>query len=621
MPRNDRLSELLARWVGADAEGRAVDPATLCADCPELLPEMERICRFDVRLNRLLESVASLDTTVPEETSMPASLSAFPSVPGYIILRELAQGNMGRVFHARAKRLDRDAAVKIVRPERLSADLLARFADEARAIARLDHPHIVHIYEVGECVPPYGGPPVPFLALEYIPGGTLEECAGPKPLPAAEAARIVCLLARAMVHAHARGIVHRDLKPGNILIAAPADEPGLNAAIGRPKISDFGLARQENGLGTRLTTPGAIMGTPAYMSPEQAEGRIDEIGPPSDVYALGAILYRLLTGRVVFESDSALSMLNDVCHTPPRRPSELVAGIPQTLEVLCLRCLAKNPADRPSAAELAAALTAFDPDEGPVAPSEAPIRPRRSRWGLALAVVLALVVLVALLAWNLSQPASDRTLADGPADTHQLTPLKGYLDAQVKRAGDPLNPYIPLRDPASRPLRPDDRIRLYGELNRPAHVYLVWIDSAGTVTPMYLSRDGDSKRLEWRVKEKTFKLPRLDGGWGEWQMGPGKPGLETMVLLCRDDPLPGDVDLVGLLGPFGAQPLAGQDTRAVAWFENGEPVQDEPQRAPLTVPVAGGNPLERLNRAVYRRAKRHFAYTVAITYGNEGDRP
>src|SRR5262245_24029111 len=198
MPRDERLNDLLQRWATAEAEGRAVDPTQLCADCPDLLPELERLYRFDVRLNRLLTSMSSVETMAPGETPPLSNRAGFPPVPGYIVLRELGAGGMARVYHARDTRLDRDVALKVILPERLSADLQARFQDEARAVARLDHPHIVQVYEVGEFTPPEGGPAVPFLALEFVPGGTLESRAGTRPLPPAEAARIVALLARAM---------------------------------------------------------------------------------------------------------------------------------------------------------------------------------------------------------------------------------------------------------------------------------------------------------------------------------------------------------------------------------------------------------------------------------------
>ena len=140
MSRDERLIDLLDRWAAADAEGRAVDPMSLCTTSPEMLPEVERLYRFDVRLRRLMGAMSSPETLVATETPLPGVLTAFPTVPGYAILRELAQGGMGRVYHARSTRLERDVALKVIRPERLSADLLVRFEAEARAVARLDHP-------------------------------------------------------------------------------------------------------------------------------------------------------------------------------------------------------------------------------------------------------------------------------------------------------------------------------------------------------------------------------------------------------------------------------------------------------------------------------------------------
>jgi hypothetical protein len=161
-------------------------------------------------------------------------------------------------------------------------------------------------------------------------------------------------------------------------------------------------------------------------------------------------------------------------------------------------------------------------------------------------------------------------------------------------------------------------IRVSVELNRPAYVYIVWIDTEGTVSPQYPWIDHDWGRRDAEGKAAKFELPRFEGAWGAWTMGPGEPGLETMVLLCRDEPLPESVDLAGMLRGLGKVPLDGQDANAVSWFENGKTVRGEKQRAPLAKAVEGGNSLERINREIHRRVRDHFEYTRTITYGNAG---
>ncbi len=608
MNRTRELIDLLQHCDEEEQSGRRETSTMVCAECPDLVAELEKLRGFRSRLERLMGSLEGMETLFAEGQETDARWE-LPSLPGYVISRLLAEGGMGRVYQARSSKLDRDVALKVIRPDRVSSDLLARFQTEAQAVAKLNHPNIVQIYDVGEYAPVEGETKMPFLALEFVPGGTLEARAGTTPLPPAEAARVVLVLARAMAHAHARGIVHRDLKPDNVLIAPPGDVPALNAALGQPKITDFGLARRELGHPS-ATTPGSIMGTPSYMAPEQAEGRpADRF---ADVYALGAILYRLLTGRVVFPRESWVNALHDVCHAKPQPPSELVAGISPALEALCLCCLSKRATDRPTAAELAAQLDSLSaPHVLPPTDTHYPRpTPRRSRRRLLIGAALVLLALSGtILGWRLTRSA--------PV-TVALEPLKGYLDAQMTREGDLLRQHVPLNDPASRPLRPGDEIRVEAKLNRLAYVYLVWIDTEGAVTPMYPWIDGDWNRREPEAKASRFQLPQLNGKWGAWPMGPGKPGLETMVLLCRDDLLPEDVDLKALLGTFGPQPFAGQDRHAVSWFENGTTVRDEAQRAPLTTPVEGSNPLERLNSEIHKRAKGHFGYTRAITYGNEG---
>ena len=234
-------------------------------------------------------------------------------------------------------------------------DDLARFRTEAEAIARLQHPGIVQIYEIGE----HAG--LPFFALEFVGGGSL--ASKPRQGPVDELVGLVEALARAMHYAHQRGIIHRDLKPANILLA---DD-------GTPKITDFGLAKllyRDSG----QTRSGDVMGTPSYMPPEQAAGQVKELGPPADIYALGAILYERLTGRPPFEGDTPLETIIKVVSDEPVPPSRLNPRVPRDLETICLKCLGKEPRDRYASAEpwprtCAASTTASRSWPGRSAPS------------------------------------------------------------------------------------------------------------------------------------------------------------------------------------------------------------------------------------------------------------
>src|SRR5262249_29191938 len=222
----------------------------------------------------------------PQATVAAASL---PSLPGYEVLGKLGEGGMGVVFRARDRALKRLVAIKQLLHPAPSGEGLARCRAEAEALARLRHPHVVPVYAAGE----QGGRP--FFVMEYVEGGGLDQKVQGRPQPPADAARLVMLLARAVHAAHQQGIVHRDLKPANVLLAPPADEPALNTAYGLPKVSDFGLSKTL-GEDQGRTAGGTVLGTPGYMAPEQASGRPEDVGPATDVYALGVILYELLTG-------------------------------------------------------------------------------------------------------------------------------------------------------------------------------------------------------------------------------------------------------------------------------------------------------------------------------------
>ena len=260
-----------------------------------------------------------------------------PAPPGYEIIEILGQGGMGAVYAARQVALNRVVALKVVLAgAHASAQHRARFLREAEAAAGVGHPNVVHVYETGT----WAGQP--YLALEHCPGGTLADRLRGVPLPPDAAAGLVENLARALQAAHDRGVVHRDLKPHNILLAAD----------GTPKVADFGLAKLID-CGDGLTATGAVMGTPSYMSPEQAIGTC-EVGPAADVYALGAILYECLTGRPPFRGPTPLDTVVQVLEREPRDPWAVSPAADRDLSAVALKCLEKDPAGRyPSAAALA----------------------------------------------------------------------------------------------------------------------------------------------------------------------------------------------------------------------------------------------------------------------------
>jgi WD40 repeat protein/serine/threonine protein kinase/tetratricopeptide (TPR) repeat protein len=295
---------------------------------------------------------------------------AWPELPGYELVEVLGRGGMAVVYKARQRKLGRWVALKVMRGSKyVEPEQRARFQAEAWAVAQLQHPNIVQIYEVGE------SDGLPYLVLELVEGGSLARRLQDGPWPADQAAQLVEILARTAHFAHERHVIHRDLKPANILLgsvvrspSSVAKEPGpptTNYGLRTtdygltPKITDFGLAKQLDAE-AHQTTSGILVGTPAYMAPEQADGRRKDIGPATDVHALGIILYELLTGRPPFQGASTLQTLEQVRHQDPISLRRLQPELPRDLEAITLHCLEKEPGRRyASALALAEDLSSF----------------------------------------------------------------------------------------------------------------------------------------------------------------------------------------------------------------------------------------------------------------------
>ena len=330
MSANSRLNELLARWQVLHDQRQPASAEELCHDCPELIEALRQKIEVARAMGALFGG-ASSESTAPESKDVngPRPRTAeCPLIDGYEIVGELGRGGMGVVYLARQSSVGRLVALKMILAFKAGPEEQARFRAEVEAVGRLQHPNMVTIHEVGE----QAGRA--FYSLEYIEGSNLRDQIDAKPQPARQAAEMVETLARAMAVVHRHGVIHRDLKPANVLLTAD----------GIAKITDFGLAKRLDS--ADLTATGAILGTPSYMAPEQATGKVKEIGPATDVYALGAILYELLTGRPPFHAENPWDTIVQVGSEEPVPPRRLQPKVPADLETICLKCLNKEPAQR-----------------------------------------------------------------------------------------------------------------------------------------------------------------------------------------------------------------------------------------------------------------------------------
>ncbi len=441
-----------------------------------------------------------------------------PAVPGYEVLGELGRGGMGVVYKARQLALNRLVALKVVLAGAFAGDeQQRRFRAEAEAIARLRHPNFVQVHDYGV------RDGHAYLALEFIEGGTLAQQAAGVPQPPRAAARTVETLAAAMHEAHRAGLVHRDLKPANVLLTAD----------GVLKITDFGLVKRLEG-GATQTASGALLGTPTYMAPEQVAGGTGAVGPAADVYALGVILYELLTGRPPFQGEGVLEVLRQVQEREPVPPGRLQPGLPRDLETVCLKALAREPARRyASAAALADDLRNFLADR-PVAARAVTRWERGWRWcrrnpGVAtLGAVAAALLLTLLLGGGVTalvmRERNRAVEAQGRAErAEREVQVRSRLAraAAYRRSGQPGQRFRCL-DELREALRLGPTAEERREIRDEAVAALVlpdfevaheWDEPPGVAVS--LACDASLKRVAWLGEGGTVTLRRLTGGAAE----------------------------------------------------------------------------------------------------------
>ena len=413
------LEDLLLDWEESLSASEPLSTAELCRNCPELAGELERKIARLKTVDGFLFSTRDGAGAHPIRKPGGDAAPRLPELPGYEVLEELGRGGMGVVYKARQKSLGRFVAVKTLAGSRWARPgSAARLRQEAQALSRLNHPHVVQVLDVVETESALS------VVLEYVEGESLAQRLGGSPMPARDAAQLMLTLARALTAVHEQGLLHRDIKPGNVLLGRS----------GEIKISDFGLAK-ESGSTAGLTVTGEILGSPSYMAPEQVQERIDEIDVRTDVYAMGATLYEMLSGRPPFQAASHAETFKQVIDSEPVSPRLLNPGVPPDLETICLRCLEKAPARRfATAGELAEELKRYLRRE-PIRSRPIGTAQRLMRWCRRRPAAAALIVVstAAVLAIAGGLVLRDRDLTRYNDDLKRLNDdlMKSTVAAQV----------------------------------------------------------------------------------------------------------------------------------------------------------------------------------------------
>lgn len=582
--------------------------------------------------------VASVDTEGDPKIKPAGSSAVAESIGRYRITGCLGRGGMGAVYEASDPQLQRRVAIKIphfagsIEKQEVSR---RRFLREARSAAAVEHPNVCPIYDVGE----HDGQP--FVVMGFIDGESLaDRLRHQGAFDPRTAASLTMKIAAGLSAVHAHQIVHRDLKPANIL---------LRRKEGEPILTDFGLAQftleDEN-----LTGDGVILGTPAYMSPEQADPALGSITKQSDLYSLGVILFEMVTGQRPF-GGSTVQIISQVSSKHVPRAKALRPDLDPFLDGIIAKATARDSKDRFAKSEdFAKALSEWLGGVESAQTATIEYRPgvaksalKRQRLFAAIAGITAVFLLVIGGRYLLrehkpdertSEPGYIRSVTLDPVDPGSgavapietksnvvppvdARPLRGAIDVKVWRKDRKDDPPMLLNHPAALPLAPGDYIRIEVELNRPAYIYVVWIDTEGKATPVYPWLDGWTKRPKIEKRQAKMSLP--ESATGIAPLDPGPAGIETLLLLARDEPLPANEDLSQLFAGLPKQKTA--DPRAAAWFENGDLVRNEVDRGPIRLDKATerDDPVLKTQALLRTRLQGLFPYSRAVSFANKGD--
>ncbi len=497
----------------------------------------------------------------------------------YEVRREIGTGAFGTVYQGWDEQLRRDVAIKVPRRSfACSEQTRKRLLDEARAIARLKHPGIVAVHDTGALEDG-----TLFLVMQYVDGQSLAQLLQSGRVPVDQAVDITIDIAEALACAHQAGLVHRDLKPGNILL----DEHGA------AHVADFGLALRESEQHLRA---GEYAGTLAYMAPEQLQGQTQRMDGRADIWALGVLLYQMLSGKRPFRGANRKELVADVLQRDPKPLRQIDYNLPRALERVCAQCLARHAADRYSSAhDVAEALRQW----------QTRARSTRRNWSMAAALVL----LGLIVAGSRFLPKSAQQSA-----APDVNALAGSVDLQIWDAGGDDLHMIRLSDTdGKRPLRPYDKLRLRANVNRPSFLYVVWLDTRGTALPVYPWRHGDWHDRPTRERPiSNLALPAvLDEAW---TMGNDPPGMETLLLLARATPLPADVDLRHAVAALTATPLPARP--ALFWFQKGgdQPRTGRKRGILLDRLKAVSDPMLHLQQLIAEALGPHFGFIRAVSF-------